>query len=53
MVRKRLHECEIFSLLYRVGLCAIGAAIIIAVAVVVWLVSFYPGLTGFPQAARI
>ena len=36
MVRKRLHEGEIFSLLYRIGLCAI----IIAVAIVVWLVSF-------------
>jgi hypothetical protein len=43
MVRKRLHENEIFLLLYRADLCAIGAAIIIGVAVVVWLVSFYPG----------
>jgi hypothetical protein len=46
------------SLLYGVGLCAIGAAIIVvvaivAVAVVLRLVSFYPGLTGLPQAARI
>ena len=40
MVRKRLHEGEIFSLLYRIDLCAIGGAIIIAVAIVVWLVSF-------------
>jgi hypothetical protein len=31
---------RIFSLLYRIGLCAIGGAIIIAVAIVVWLVSF-------------
>jgi len=50
MVQKRPYEGEIFSLLYRAGLCAICAAIIIGLAVVVWLVSFHPGLTRFPQA---